>query len=186
MCAKNGRMKVLDSGCSDGDDIIDIKKRVEDIDAYGEDMFIKKNKRYMGCVFQKCDIENRADGEYDIIISSEVIHCLKENNIDKYLTNLNKMLNPKGLLVITTFNRKYLWKTLFRLLKKGDSWYHFANSIFTPKELRFLLEQKGFNVEKVIGGRFIYGSRLLNRLDFLPKSITGIRHNFLLAARKVN
>jgi len=183
---KGGKLKVLDSGCGTGEDIIAIKRQAKTIDAYGEDIhIIKKSIKFRGCSFRKSNIERDFNGLYDIIISSEVIHCLLGKNVNMYLKNLGEMLKPDGLLVLTTFNREYLWKTLYRIVMKGESQYHSTHVIFTPDELKDLLEQNGFKVERIIGGRFLHGDHFFNRLDFLPKTMTNIRHNFLIAARKV-
>jgi len=182
---KGGKLKVLDSGCGTGEDIIDIKRQAQTIDAYGEDIHIKKSIKFRGCSFRKSNIERDFNGLYDIIISSEVIHCLLGKKVKRYLKNLNEMLKPDGLLVITTFNREYLWKTLYRMIKKGESQYHSTHIIFTTEELRDFLQQNGFKVEKIIGGRFLHGNHFFNKLDFLPKSLTNVRHNFLVSARKV-
>lgn len=116
-------------------------------------------------------------GKFDIVIFMEVIEHLI--NPDQAIVNINKLLKKGGLLILTTPNLACFYNRLFLLLGWSLPNYTPANvktgnplikaristpfrnsfshkSVFTPKQLKELLNLYGFKILK--SGGFHYGS----------------------------
>ncbi|MDR2835142.1 MAG: class I SAM-dependent methyltransferase [Bacteroidales bacterium] len=122
--------KVLDYGCGSGYGAYMLAKEAENVVAtdlsdeavsYSMEKFVSNN-----LIFKK--IEDIDYQKFDVIVSFQVIEHVK--NDKKYIKKLKDMLNPGGVLLITTPDRT---DRLFRYIQKPWNVYHLkeysANSI---------------------------------------------------------
>lgn len=106
--------RLLDAGCGTGHLLYFImkenKKRFESIE--GVDFSVeacKNTSKLLGIKTYPCDLKNisKLGKKYDVIICSEVIEHIKED--EKILTNLRKLLNNNGKLILTVPYLKSNW-----------------------------------------------------------------------------
>lgn len=125
---KKGVKKVLDLGCGSGRHTVYLAKR--GFKLYGIDIapkgikltrdWLKKEKLQadlkLGSIYRKLPYQ---DNFFDAIISTQVIHHERIENIRKAIKELERILKPGGLLFITVRKRKFKkqW-TKGKILKK--------------------------------------------------------------------
>lgn len=103
---------------------------------------------------------------FDLVVSSEVIEHLF---VPKYLPRFaNKVLAPKGHLIVTTPYYGYLKNLGIAVLNRWDShhnvfWDSGHIKFFSPKTLARLLEEEGFTVRALRGA----GGGAATRLPYL-------------------
>lgn len=120
--------KMLDIGCGTGNLLSQVKKIKTDIVLYGADYTDFSNLASKGIIFKQVDCnENFSElfDTFDLITTSEVIEHLENGR--HFLRQLEKMLTPKGRIIITTPNPESL-TSIISFIVKG---YH---SAFGPKE----------------------------------------------------
>ena len=103
------------------------------------------------------------EGQFDLVVSSEVIEHVVSNEKPEFVRNLNRLLKPNGFAILTT-PRGELWKKWQRLgngEQPVEEW-------ITESELKKLCESAGFRVVKrdrvfLPGCPFDWLSRLASR-----------------------
>ena len=134
---KPSNNKVLDLGCGNGNDIINLNKTYSKkiTNFVGVDLGKKtieslNSMNIKNCKFIVCDIENLNLGEkFDIVLSSEVAEHLA--NFEGHLDTIKKHLTPGGYLILSTPNEKYLMKDIYKLLRY----------VFKPKSIEKVKEK---------------------------------------------
>ncbi len=139
---------VLDLGCNTGygtELLSKAAKRVVGVDVSKEAISTAK-KQYgnLGIDFHLIDGKKLPfdDGEFDVIISCEVIEHIVDYNI--FLNELKRVLSPTGIVVFTTPN------ALLRLYPGMKPWNKFHVREFEHSELQTLLETH-FSAVQIIG-----------------------------------
>lgn len=157
---KNQDVQVLDAACGNGwlaKKLADEGFKVQGCDA-SEPLITSAKQKFPGVGFQAINLESKlpyTDGSLDAVVLSMALHDLQ--NQKAALSNLNKILKPKGKVIATIVNPYYgfpvgVWKRglinfilrkqpllklakAYNLLTKDDknfSWKHNLNSNFTP------------------------------------------------------
>lgn len=156
--------RILDVGCGTGATMVDLKKMfgnqisVMGVDVVQLQIDLAKQK------FQKYQIEASVswyDGVHlpfesvsmDAIHTSDVLGHVQ--NVPAWLEEMNRVIKPGGTLAM--FSESKVGKHAFirkYLLKKGlnvDPHAPYHISLYSKKELKKLLEEAGFEVEKMYG-----------------------------------
>ncbi len=113
---KNNVKKVLDLGCGSGRHVIDFAK--DGFDVYGMDNSpsgLKKTKEKLKQHKLKAKLKNAdcfktypyKDNSVDAVISVQVIHHAKIKNIKKCISEITRVLKPKGYVFVTVTKCKY-------------------------------------------------------------------------------
>ena len=163
--------KVLDAGCGNGRLLELFKDKI--IDYTGIDISEKlielAKKKYPQNAFLIADNLNLPfpNDNFDKVFSVAVLHTIPSRELrEKALSELKRVLKPKGLLILTVWDswRKdtfpLLLKSCFtKLIGKskldfGDAFVPWANKteryyhFFTKKELQSLIQKSGFKIIK--------------------------------------
>lgn len=167
--------RFLDFGCGSGKLLEEVRKKHPNWELYGLDVderacstTSKKGFRvYCGDVFNaKYD-----DNFFDVINTSQVLEHVP--NPFQVLTELNRILKPNGLLQVDVPNfssaAARVFKTYWINLDVPRHLYH-----FTPRVIKKMLIQTGFEVERITFKHGIYSEKSLPRsIDlFLHERIT--------------
>ncbi|MGI5846184.1 MAG: class I SAM-dependent methyltransferase [Alphaproteobacteria bacterium] len=115
------RANVLEVGCGDGYGTCYINRsdiNLEAIDVSKDAIKIAKSK-YKNIKFKSFNGKdfNYPDNTFDVILSFQVIEHVE--SVEQYLKELRRILKPKGLLILTTPDRRY------RLTKNQKPWNPF-------------------------------------------------------------
>jgi len=153
--------KVLDISCGPGDVINACLQYLThgqqifgtDFSQYSVD---KINKRFDGVAEFQGGTHIRSfptpfeDGNFDLIISTEVIEHLRDDEIDSTLKEAYRLLSPNGYLFITTPNNEDLNANKAMCPDCGckfNRWQHLRS--WTPDTLRETIERYGFKTTLV-------------------------------------
>lgn len=139
--------KILDAGCGGGISSIPLARlgaKVTGIDASLQSIHIAQKQAHelkLDINYKNSDICDLSD-KYDIIICLEVIEHV--DNLSLFLTQLNNLLKPNGVLFISTINRtiKSYLATIIgaeHILKWVPKGTHDWNKFISPLELQNLL-----------------------------------------------
>lgn len=93
----------------------------------------------------ECDHLNLPDGYFDAIVLSEVLEHLNPYYIGFTLSEVNRVLKDKGLLILTTPNIASLFRRI-KLLLGIQPIYRYHVREYTKKEVEKLLEAFGFEI----------------------------------------
>lgn len=159
-------MRLIDLGCGDGfHSSAFIKLGLE---TYGldiaEDQLVKATA--LGIIATKGDLTEKlpdADAYFDIVYSGETIEHIVD--IRNFLTEINRILRPGGLLILTTPNLAGLDDRLRLLFGKKvrhqdalcESHYLHVR-VFTFSSLREVLEKDGFEIKYQASNKVRFGS----------------------------
>lgn len=190
------KLRVLDVGCSTGEFLRFIQpffKEIAGVDI--SDAAIKKAKAkgiekvfQVDIEYQKLPFENN---NFDLVFCLEVLeHLFSEKNC---LSEIKRVLKPKGLLLVSVPNDVLKWrkrfKVLFGQIPFQENLPHHTSHLrfFSKKSLKKTLEDNGFNV-LFVGGLPIscrgvsfglIGEKLTQIFtDFLPSNYIIIGQNF--------
>jgi len=140
---------ILDVGCGSGTIVKRLLKREKK--AIGIDIGKKFvdfcQSKYKSAIFCEADAQFLPFSSecFDTIVCSEVMEHLE--NPEKALKEFNRVLRPRGKLILTTPNISFLWAFVeaiwTRIRKKMLETRHKS---FTRRRLRFLLDRTGFNI----------------------------------------
>jgi ubiquinone/menaquinone biosynthesis C-methylase UbiE len=139
----NKSKSILDCGCGNGDFLKALEMegyKVSGSDFSSESVHITKSK-IKGNVFQMDLTKKIPKKKYDLIICSEVLEHIKSEDVA--VSNINKLLNPNGFLIVSSpFLKKY-WS------RHDEFAGHFRR--YEPGELENLLKKNNFKIIKSFG-----------------------------------
>ncbi len=214
---------ILDIGCGEGDDLEKISINGMSVFGCGIDISLdslistsRKLEKANNFYLLRTDVRSLPfkKDSFDIVICSEVIEHVETEEAEELAKDVRRILKPQGIFIVTTPSR-YNYSALIgemippgtfkNFLRKGI-YYINPGSVdvnphareYTPNEIKKLLQNHGFTVERITAGvlrvpfwvlfervpflLLIWGylDRLLDRLSF------GIhlKFNFVVLARK--
>lgn len=151
----NVRPRVLDLGCGNGyiaSRLYALDMLVTGVDASSDGITLAK-RAYPGIRFETASVYDDltdllGQGEFDLVISSEVIEHLFFPR--KLLQNAFALLRPGGNAILTTVYHGYLKNLALSVLNKWDDhhtvhWDGGHVKFFSKRTLRSMLEEAGFS-----------------------------------------
>jgi len=142
---KHGGFSLLDVGCSGGE-FLELARQ-SDVKADGVEInpiFVEvARKRTNAQVYEGDMCEISIPQKYDVVHFTEIIEHIIEP--DKFLNAINKVLNPGGMMYITTMpNTSSLSVRLSRCETPmiRDTFSHHV--LYNPRSMRYLLQKHGF------------------------------------------
>ena len=146
-------MRILDIGCAYGY----LLRLFDDAgcETYGIDISeyaIKQARRITRAKLYAWDVDRGLpmfqDDFFDLVTILHVIeHLHSPYNV---LKEVHRVLKPKGKLIIGTPNLNAIARLLLKLIRRENEWYGFRDEthiyLFTPLNIRFLVERSGFKV----------------------------------------
>ena len=142
--------RVLDVGCGDGRQLLDIKSRYPKVEAWGLDwrfpeatasaLEARGVKRIEGLVEKAC----LPEGTFDLVIMTQLIEHLWEPR--KALENIFRATAPGGLLCVETPNTAGWDRRWFADGAWGGYYFPRHQNLFDHKGLARFLEEAGFEV----------------------------------------
>ena len=157
---------VLDLGCGESGSF-DYNREVVSVDKYKERLYKLESQGKKIVV----DAEKRLpfkNNEFEIVVFSGVIQYLK--NYEKSIREINRVLKPKGKLILATVNKRSLLRR-FGLIKKTAKIEGGEKNIFSEEELIRILKESDFKIERILGADFLK----------IPKNLSS---NLVFIARK--
>lgn len=176
----------VDLGCLDGNTTTIYARKIKPAKIFGLDLlthFLKRGTKEFNIIGKKCDLNKRfplEDNSVDVVTSSHSIEHL--TNTDNFLSEIKRILKPKGYVVISTDNlaswldifflilgkqprtgptvsTKYLVTTNLLWWEKGsggvrDIEWPMHHNVMTTKTLVKLLERYRFKIEAVHGSGY--------------------------------
>lgn len=183
---ENKKAVYADLGCLDGNTTTIYARKIKPAKIFGLDIlphFLKRGIKEFNIIGKKCDLNKRfplGDNSVDVVTSSHSIEHL--TNTDNFLSEIKRILKPKGYVVISTDNlaswmdifflimgkqprtgptvsTKYLVTTNLLWWEEGsggvrDIEWPMHHNVMTMKTLELLLKRYGFKVEKVLGAGY--------------------------------
>lgn len=161
--------KILDVGCSVGGIHEKFVEKFGKKNMYGVDIEITKDtEHYKKADAQKIPFKEKT---FDSVFAGELIEHVEKPA--PFVSEVARVLKKNGVFILTTPNRKSL---VNRIFKSYETPIHI--NLFNYQQLKKLLEEKGFEVEKFYCQPYseenCYGSR--NKWSFIFRNII---HNFL-------
>lgn len=154
-----GVRSVLDAACASGYGSIELAKSSEsvtglDFNDYLLEMAEEKcrNQGIKNVNFVHCDLEKESfyadkSGVFDFITCFETLEHLI--NPEFTLSNFHRLLKTSGVLLVSVPNSIYEPKTVEGLPRNP-----FHKHMFTPDDIKRLILQAGFKIEKVLAQQF--------------------------------
>ncbi len=187
---------ILDIGCGNARDIMPMLQRGATI--VGVDLsagMIAQAQRdleaagFRGATLEVGDATNLrfADATFDKVVCSEVIEHIPDT--DRAIAEINRVLRPGGLLVVSTPNRQswygferfLLWDKVLR-----RRWNHPFDNWRTPRQVRSLLERHGFAIRHSGSGCFLPGFLVPYRLPRIAQTaVVSLTRTLEPVARRV-
>jgi len=143
--------KLLDIGCSVGSMLEAANKYFDslgiDVAEWSLEDARKRNLNVLNGTLEDINFEKET---FDVVTFTEVIEHIHDPV--SFLKEVNRVLKPQGIIYITTGNIDG-----WRARRDGHKWYYLTPQyhiyFFSPKTIRKILEQSGFEVLEV-GGLF--------------------------------
>jgi len=166
---KRENLKVLDAGCGTG--II-----VKNLEKYGEAQGIDiSDEAIKFCKERNINVEKGSveelpfeDNTFDLITSIDVIYHKWVNDDKKALQEINRTLKPDGRLLIQVAS--------YNFMKSNHDEAVFTERRYTKKQLRNLLEQSGFKIEKITySNTILFPIALIKRLTEKKKQESEVK-----------
>lgn len=163
-----------------------------------KESFKKYQKQYNVQTYQ-IDISQKPlpfdDDYFDTILFSETIEHIQPNKLDFVLSEINRVLKKKGILIITTPNLVSFVHRVRMLLGQDFDWDissipKFSGTYghvreYSEKELRNIMKTNGFRVKKVYFKNITYGVLLLDLLNnFVGLFCKRARNNIVMVLKK--
>lgn len=154
-------MKILDVGCGTGGSVIEMKKLFPGSDIAGIDVVqlqVDIARERLNEYGADARVEwydgvriPAEDGSVDVIYTSDVLGHVAD--VPAWLEELNRVLKPEGVLAMFSESKlgrhAYIRNYLLRRGLNVDPHTQFHISLFSKTELRDLLNQSGFVIEKM-------------------------------------
>lgn len=140
---------ILDVGCGSGTIakmLLEKGKKVIGVDI-GKKFVGFCQSRYKRAIFCEADAQCLPFSSkcFDTIVCSEVIEHLE--NPEKALKEFNRVLSPRGKLILTTPNISLRWALVEAIWTRiRGKMLETRHKSFTRRRLRFLLDRTGFNI----------------------------------------
>jgi SAM-dependent methyltransferase len=178
---ENGKAKIIDLGCGNGDFTLQVKQKIGSEDIYGadvwnDDLMITKQR---GIEVHEMDFNKKfdlPDKIFDVVVSNQVIEHLWYPI--QFLENIHRILKNDGYAVVSTENLSS-WDNVISLMigftpfsLEFDKYRKLGNPasphndetgtpypphtrVFTLKGLIHAFERTGFVVEKIKGSGYL-------------------------------
>ena len=136
----SGKTKLLEIGCGTGGFIQQIAGN-ENLQITGSEIYLQgllyAQRKIPGVEFIQFDITQGTIGdEFDVIVAFDVIEHIENDN--EAISNISKMLNKQGSLIITVPQHMFLWGTLDEIVKHKRR--------YSRRELVTRLQENGFEI----------------------------------------
>ena len=208
---KRNKVIIVDAGCGGGRATVEIIRKFEGIlsieNFYAIDieppLSVKELRTNISIIKHDFNQYNLPlhDGSVDIVYSIETIEHVV--NPDIFIKEINRILKPNGLVILTTpnllawYNRiLVLFGSLpihyeisknkkygrFKYISKGEVVGHIR--VFSTKALKEMLEDNSFKILQIKGLRFIYSPWWLSFFDNIFKKIPSFASTFLIVGKK--
>ncbi len=176
----------VDLGCLDGNTTTVYARKIKPAKIFGLDLFIhflKRGSKEFQIIGKKCNLNKTfplEDNSVDVVTTSHSIEHLTDT--DNFLSEVKRVLKPKGYVVISTDNLASWMDIFFLILGKqprtgptistkylvttNPLWWESGeggiqniewpmhHNVMTMKTLELLLTRYGFKVEKVLGAGY--------------------------------
>ncbi|EJE8737368.1 class I SAM-dependent methyltransferase [Vibrio vulnificus] len=166
--------KVLEIGCWKGDFKSNLKEGCEywGVELIENSANIAKKKAFKVICGDFFDVSDQVpDGYFDLIVCNDVIEHMPDH--DKFLIEIKKKLNNKGVIVGSIPNVRYI-KNLRDLIFKKDWKYKNAGLLdkthlrwFTEKSLKRNFSQINYTIERFYGINSILNEPQYNKSIFI-------------------
>jgi len=107
--AEKKPLKILDIGCSTGNLLLHLSRRVSGSEYIGGDLALssleecRKNPELKGISFEHLDIMELPEERFDVVIVNAVLYMFDAQQYDRALVSLAKTLKPGGTAIIYDF-----------------------------------------------------------------------------------
>lgn len=145
----SGNTKFLEIGCGTGDFIKHIVQN-KNLDITGSEIYLKgllyAKKNLPNVNFIQFDVTQGVVGyEFDIIVAFDVLEHIEDDVAA--LSNICKMLNKEGCLILTVPQHMFLWSNLDEIVKHKRR--------YSRRDLVKKLQENGFNISYVTSFLFV-------------------------------
>jgi 2-polyprenyl-3-methyl-5-hydroxy-6-metoxy-1,4-benzoquinol methylase len=163
------KKKIIDLGCGSGElsfylatkdnTVIGIDGSKEMIEICCEKLESKNNK--LRFIQKTIPFNSKEFTRFDGIICSSVFEYIQ--HVDTTLDLFNDLLLDSGTLILSVPNKLSLYrkfeKLLYRIVRRPTYYKHVYN-MYSYKQVKYMLEKKGFRIEEVV-----YYGRVISSLD---------------------
>ena len=144
-----GKTKFLEIGCGTGDFIQQIVQN-GNLEITGSEIYLKgllyAKKNLPNVDFIQFDVTQGVVGEeFDIIVAFDVLEHIEDDVAA--ISNISKMLDKEGCLIITVPQHMFLWSNLDEIVKHKRR--------YSRRELVKKLQENGFNISYVTSFVFV-------------------------------
>jgi ubiquinone/menaquinone biosynthesis C-methylase UbiE len=148
--AKLPACRVLDVACGTGQLLGLLAKRSDLPELIGIDrvpamLNVARQRFGHRATFLECEAAQLPfdDASFELITSTSAFHYFED--VDVILSEIRRVIYPKGNLVITDWSRNFLW---MKLLNRILPWTHHAHvHTFSSRELEQCLVRAGFSIK---------------------------------------
>jgi len=155
---------VLDIGGGTGSLLREIRKRHPDVEVQAIDLAPKSEDVQVG----DCTSLQFKDNSFDTIFCTDVIEHLSDEDLQKCLGEVRRVLRPGGYGVFTTLNQEDLLAATVSCPECGCTFHRYGHcQSFSEEDLVTLFEEKGFAVERINSLNF----NLLSSFPLLMKML---------------